>query len=116
MTMQATPKVSESGYKEFLGFDEVVRDIKSKDMILSRNLAKNCKALLKNGDILLVFTNNVDKNEAMQPDSMAMIREALDAIHMQSSKVTLTVGSLTDYLGQKTNEEIMAESANLFID
>ncbi len=116
MTMQAAPKVSESGYKEFLGFDEVVRDIKSKDMILSRNLAKNCKALIKNGDILLVFTNNVDKNEAMQPDSMAKIRAAVDAIHMQSSKISLTVGSLTDYLGQKTNEEIMAESANLFID
>lgn len=116
MTMQAAPKVSESGYKEFLGFDEVVRDIKSKDMILSRNLAKNCKALIKNGDVLLVFTNNVDKNEAMQPDSMAKIRAAMDAIHMQSSKISLTVGSLTDYLGQKTNEEIMAESANLFID
>ena len=116
--MQAPPtaEVSESGYKEFLGFDEIIKEIKASDMILSRNLSKNCRALIKGRDILLLFTNVADKTDAQAGDSIQKIRKALDNMHMQESKLVLTVGSPEDYLGHKTNEEIMAESMNLFKD
>ncbi len=109
-------EVSDSGYKEFLGFDEIIKEIKASDMILSRNLSKNCRALIKGRDVLLLFSNVADKTDAQAGDSVAKIRKALDNMHMQESKLVLAVGSPEDYLGHKTNEEIMAESMNLFKD
>jgi len=115
--MKAAPvTVSESGYKEFLGFEEIIKEIKASDMILSRNLSRNCKALIKGRDVLLLFSNVSDKTDAQAGDSVAKIRKALDNMHMQESKLVITVGSPEDYLGRKSNEEIMAESMNLFKD
>ena len=94
----APQNISGDKYRRFDGFEDALKELKRVDIFLALNIQANATALIKPGVVLLVFTNNEDKKDAVESGMEAKVRAALDNMHMKDFRLLTTVGNLSDFL------------------
>lgn len=94
---------SDDSLKEFLGFNEVIHQIKSADMILGLCLEKNSRALINSNEILLVFDKESSKELAQKTENEKKIKDALRNLHLDNHKLKMTIGNYMDYISTPNN-------------